>query len=755
MPESICKAFLLAYARRELTSPPIPDVAPRRPIAASAGASATLALLGLSFLLASATLAAAPLGAQALTGFVVAAFVAATLGGLLVALIARAPAEICAPASSTTVIYASLCADLVLRAGPQVNVAEVWASLSLAVVLMGLLLAIAGRFRLADAIKFLPSPVSAGFVTGIGLLVIWSQAGPLLGLYANPPAAQWPAVMEHIKPASIAVGAVTALGIWLYPRFGWRGQPALIALAAGTAIHHLLAHVIGAERLGPTLDAVEPMRLVLSNAVAAWTGIDLQWLLSRGLYVLPYAAFLALQAVMNAAVTSITVGSMLGSRSDANRTLKAQALANIVCGALGALPVSTNAALSVPAAKMPGGPNLAATSCVVLFTVVLVAGRLLTYVPVAVLAGILVMAGIGMIDRWAKGLATQVWRSAALSRPLIWNLGIVAAVAAAFFLGSVPLALSVGAVLAMVLLSVNLSAATTFASKDAGQLASTRVWTLEQAQWLDGQRRRIALFRPRGALFFGTADALARQLATLTAPTCYCALDLSRLTTMDATGCQMLSASARKLASAGIVTVLAGVDPSLPQEQSLIALGLADPPPQSHWFADLDLALEWVETRLLADQWPGVAADAPVDFADTPLTRGLTAPELAQLRSCMGELKVAAGPLFRRGDAAASMFVIDAGRVEIRIGDPESSQSTRLAAFGPGSIFGEVALLMSQRRTADAVCVMPTRLLELTLEAFDDLERDAPGLHTRIVRNLGVHLANRLVIATRIVQTQH
>ena len=217
----------------------------------------------------------------------------------------------------------------------------------------------------------------------------------------------------------------------------------------------------------------------------------------------------------------------------------------------------------------------------------------------------------------------------------------------------------------------------------------------------------------------------------------------------------MLSASARKLAGAGIVTVLAGVDPSLPQEQSLIALGLADPPPQSHWFADLDLALEWVETRLLADQWPGVAADAPVDFSDTPLTRGLTAPELAQLRSCMGELEVAAGPLFRRGDAAASMFVIDAGRVEIRIGDPESSQSTRLAAFGPGSVFGEVALLMSQRRTADAVCVMPTRLLELTLEAFDDLERRAPGLHTRIVRNLGVHLANRLVIATRIVQTQH
>jgi len=71
-----------------------------------------------------------------------------------------------------------------------------------------------------------------------------------------------------------------------------------------------------------------------------------------GIYVLPYSAFLALQAIMNAAVKSAAVGAIIGVRSDVNRMLKAQDVANIVLGALAALPVATAASQSVPAARM-------------------------------------------------------------------------------------------------------------------------------------------------------------------------------------------------------------------------------------------------------------------------------------------------------------------------------------------------------------------------------------------------------------------
>jgi MFS superfamily sulfate permease-like transporter len=631
----------------------------------------------------------------------------------------------------------------------------VWAALSLAVVLMGVLLAAAGWLRLAEAIKFMPSPVSAGFVTGIGLLVIWSQLGPLLGLEGRLSKYHWPDLLAQLKPASLLVGAATALAIWVYPKVAKRGQPALVAVVVGTLLYYLIAWLYGAEHLGPTLGTIAPVATAESNFLAVWGNIGPTWLLSTGLYVLPYAAFLALQAIMNAAVTSAAVGGITGVRSDVNRTLKAQGIANILCGTLAALPVSTVASVSLPAARMKGvTPIVTAASCAILFTAVLLAGGLLAYIPVAVLAGILVMGGAGMIDRWARGLAGRVWRGSGKDRHLTWNLAIVVAVAAALFFGGVPLALLVGAVLAMVLLVLNLSATTTFGAEDATKLASTRVWSAEQAQWLAGVRRSVAVFRPRGGLFFGTADQLSTHLAALEPGIKYCVLDLSKLTTIDATGCQILATGTKKLFATGVTTVLAGLQVENTREQELIALGLTHPDPKTHWFEDLDHALEWVETQLLRERWPNVAADTPVAISDTPLATGLSAPELEELQSCLKRVDLEAGPLFRQGDPGSSMYVIDEGFVEIRIGRAGTGKSTRLAAFGPGSMFGEIAMLTSDERTADAICVKPTRLYELRREAFAELERQSPRLYARIMTNLNVHLANRLIVATGIVRAQ-
>jgi len=214
--------------------------------------------------------------------------------------------------------------------------------------LMGVLLAFAGWLRLAEAVKFMPSPVSAGFVTGIGLLVIWSQAGPLLGLEGRISSYRWPDVLGQVKPASLLVGAATIVSMWAYPKIAKRGQPALAALLVGTATYYLVAWVYGTHELGPTLGTIAPVAIAESNFHTVWGNISPSWLLATGLYVLPYAAFLALQAVMNAAVTSAAVSGIVGARSDVNRTLKAQGLANVLCGALGALPLTTAASLSLP-----------------------------------------------------------------------------------------------------------------------------------------------------------------------------------------------------------------------------------------------------------------------------------------------------------------------------------------------------------------------------------------------------------------------
>jgi sulfate permease, SulP family len=314
----------------------------------------------------------------------------------------------------------------------------------------------------------------------------------------------------------------------------------------------------------------------------------------------------------------------------------------------------------------------------------------------------------------------------------------------------VPLALFVGAVLAMVLLALTLSEATTFDNADGDQLASTRVWPSEQAQWLAGRRDRIAVFRPRGSLFFGTADQLAIRLDAVEAGVRFVVLDISRVTTVDATACQIIAAAAKKLAAKEITVLLSGVSPGSARGQELRALGLSQPPRRTHWLNDIDHALERAEAALLRERWP--AADAhEVDLAETPLMQGLSHTDVQALRAYMTTVEAPAGLLFRRGDPGTSMFLVDSGFVEIRIGG-DAGPGTRLAAFGPGSIFGEIAMLNSEARTADAVCIEPSRLYELTRDALADLATRSPALYTRIMQNVNRHLAARLIVATSTVQ---
>jgi sulfate permease, SulP family len=709
------------------------------------------ALLSLANLLAVGLLTAAPLGARAIEISLVAAFVAATLGSLLVAWIARAPAEIAVPAPSNTLIYAALGTDLMARSHGNAGLWEVWAAMSLAVVLMGLIVLLAGSLRLAGFIKFVPMPVSAGFVTGIGLLVIWSQLGPITGVSMR--GVTLDALWSKFLPGSVLVAAATIVALLLVPRFKRLGEPILVALITGTLTHYLLSPILGPGAMGGTLNALHPQAVALQTTTSLWSVVTPGWVASTALLVLPYAGLLALQTIMNAAMTAVTVGNLLGRRSDVNRTLVAQGLANLVCGALGALPVGTSSLQSQAAVRMQGDPRtVAAGSAVVLFVLVLVAGYWLTWIPVAVLAAVLLMAGVGMVKPSTVRLVKSAWSAHSRDQSTLWTPGIAIIVAAAMFWGSVPLALLIGTVLAMVLLAIELSTATRFGAEAIAQLGSRRVWPPEQASWLREHRSKIAVFRPQGALFFGTADQLAQQLASTAPGTRFCVLDLCRVTTIDATACEIIAAGAKSLAATGVKPLLAGVLPDSARSHNLVALGLSSPDPHSQWFVDLDRALEHAEVALLGEQWPGMATTPCFDFGQTPLTLGMNEDELQALQACLRTMDVAAGPLFCRGDAGSSMYIIEAGQIEIRIAGNGPASHTRLAVFGPGSIFGELSMLMSQQRTADAVCVTPARLLELDRRSLDQLESSAPRLYAALMRNLNMHIANRLDLATGLVR---
>jgi SulP family sulfate permease len=725
------------------------------PVLRAVAGGAALAAVSLSFVLSSGALAVSALGPQALGAGVVAAFVTATVGGLFVTLFARIPGGVWGPIPSIAVIYAALCADLVMRATPGTSAASILAALSLAVVLMGALQVLAGALRLVAPMKFLPYPVYAGFLTGLGLLIVWSQAAPLLGLEESLAGYEWTDLPRDLRPGAVLVGVATMAAVWLAPRVTTRVPPLLVGLAVGTAIYHLAATLLGREAMGLTLSTIAPRALAPATFAAVWERVNVSWLLATGWIVLPYSMLLAAQGSMSTTLACAALSEATGLPPNLNRALVGQGLGNMMCGALGGLPIGASISQSVAAARMTEVYRAApAVSCVALLVVALLLGDALAYVPVAALAGLLITVGIGLINTWTRGLAKRVVRDLHAHLEIRWNLAIVAAVAAAFFFGSAPLALVVGAILAMILLAVSLSVATTFDAVDGRALSSRRVWPGPQARWLAEARSSVRVLRPRGGLFFGTADELATRLGALDPAIKYCVLDFARLSTLDATGCQIVAASAKKLAATGTTMVLAGVDTRNAADRALIDLGLTIPSPENRWFADLDHALEWVEGELLKARWPEASPNAAVCLAQTPLAKGLRDDELQALQSYLVQIDCEPGKVFfKRGDPGSAFYVIDDGLVEIQI-DAGIPGGKRLAAFGPGSIFGEVVMFTSGERTADAICVKQTRLFELRLDSLQELEKRFPALYAKVLANLNAHLATRLIAATEVVRAQ-
>ncbi|HET6492178.1 MAG TPA: SulP family inorganic anion transporter, partial [Burkholderiales bacterium] len=613
-----------------------------------------------------------------------------------------------------------------------------------------------GWTRMGEAVKFLPYPVNSGFVTGVGALIVWSQLGPLTGLEGRLTGYNWSALIESAKPWELLVGIAVMASVWLMARLSKRMQPILVGLVFGAALYHALAEFVGRDALGPTVGTITFWSGAGRNIAMAWSRLDINWLFDTSVQVLPYSGFLAIQGVMNGALNSAALADATGVRPNVSRIILAQGVTNVLCGLLAALPVSSSPSQSLIAAGMREVNTVVpAASAVALLVALLVLEPVLARVPIVVLAALLITAGIGLIDSWTKRLVARAVRGRNTDPKIMWNLAIVLTVAGSLFFGNVSLALMVGAVMATVLLLVELSSSTELSMQEGVSIASRRVWPVDQQVRLQRARSVIRIFRPRGGLFFATADQLAGKLDVLETHVRYCVIDCSRLTVLDATGCRIIASRAKKLAARGLTTVLAGLDAENERDRGLIELGLDAPSPTDRWFRDLDHALEWIETELLREHFPDVAAGASVALEAAQLTEGLSPTELDVLKPHLITARLEAGDtLFKGGAPGSSIYIINSGLIDIRIDtDQTASGWRRMAVLGPGCIFGEVAMLTGGQRSADAVCVEPAQLFELSQQSLNALSTQFPAIHSRILANLNRHLATRLIAATEIARS--
>ena len=270
--------------------------------------------------------------------------------------------------------------------------------------------------------------------------------------------------------------------------------------------------------------------------------------------VLPFAFLLAFQAARNSSFMSAAITGPGGNRKTTYQILQAQGVANIACGCLGALPVTTNSALSLMAARHGPGPRLPAVSGLMVVAAAIAASALLGLLPLAAFAGVLIVSGARMIDPriW------QLLRSLYAVRRRVdtaMNLLVIATVASLLLAERVVAGIAAGILLELAHLALRAVYLQRTGGFDSMQLQDTAMHDA-------GLRERgIEILRIDGLLFFGNVPNLAKRLAQLPVNTRHLVLDFSSATHVDLTAVHTLGRELQELAVNGVQTRFSGIRP--------------------------------------------------------------------------------------------------------------------------------------------------------------------------------------------------
>lgn len=298
--------------------------------------------------------------------------------GVLAAAFGGTPSQISGPTGPMTVVVAGAVAALAGK--PELVFA--------AILMAGVLQVAFGVLKLGGFIRYMPYPVVSGFMSGIGVIIVSIQLLPLLGA---PGAAGviaslrgLPAALGQLNVAALGLGLAAIALVYATKAVAPKVPGALVALLALTVAAKLLGlqvPTIGAIPTGLPALHLPPLDVV---ALAA---------------LLPTAFMLAALGSIDSLLTSLVADNLTRTRHDSDRELVGQGLGNALAGLIGGIPGAGATMRTVANIQAGGrGPLSGVIHGVLLLAIMLGLAPLAAGVPLAVLAGILVTVGVGIVD---------------------------------------------------------------------------------------------------------------------------------------------------------------------------------------------------------------------------------------------------------------------------------------------------------------------------------------------------------------------
>lgn len=524
---------------------------------------------------------------------------------------------------------------------------------ALPVILMVFLLAgvfqvLLGVLKLGDYIRFIPYTVVSGFMTGIGVIILITQIPPALGFYAG----ENEAVIEKFKPHAEELILDRILkeeaedGILVLEEFRETidraekitiddiNQEALIlAENDGKGVVGALRYlpiaiekinyvefaltlltiliIFGFKRITTAVPSTLVALLLVSGG-AYFTNFDYRLIqeipmgfpkFQSSIFtefkisaIVPYivtALMLALLGAIDSLLTSVVADNLTKTRHDSNKELVGQGIGNSVAALFSGLPGAGATIRTVVNIQAGGKTKLSGmVAGVLLFIILILLGPLASTIPAAVLAGILITVGIGVMDyKGIKALPKMQWSEkfiliTVLLLTVFWQLVY---------------AVAVGLVLAAIVFLKRMSDL----SADRVVVSDLTLDTKEIPDWQseismnESLRKEVVIKRLNGPLFFGFTSHFRGMMSELPDMKIF-VMRLDRVPFIDQSGVYALEAAIEELQKKNVVVALSGANK---QVKSLLTKMnvIPDLLPSSHVFDTFTECKVWLKTKAEKD----------------------------------------------------------------------------------------------------------------------------------------------------------
>ena len=457
--------------------------------------------------------------------------------GIFAAMFGGTATQASGPTGPMTVVSASIVLFAIEAAGSLEK--------GLGIVLMcflagGIFQILLGLLGIGKYIRYFPYPVVSGFMSGVGLIIVFLQIWPLLG--SSSPKSTIEVFTKIGKPLStlnwyaVGLGALTLVVNYTFPMITKKVPSVLVALLVGTGV--ALAFGMDVPVIGDIPTGFPPLMF------GSLMTVDPQ----HFVFIIQSGLTLALLGSIDSLLTSVIADNITKDQHNSRQELIGQGIGNIVAALFGGIPGAGATKGTVVAIKSGAKTRLSGITHGVFQLVALLGlGTLVSYIPLCVLAGLLISVGVAIIDYKGFKHLFAVPRADAVVMilVLIWTV-----------FGNLIHAVAAGVVLASVLFMKQASdlaeSETTLTSLDPEP-----VWDDESG--MENTKGKIFIKHLYGPLFFGfssgfraLAEQLPKEAETLV-------VRMERVPHIDQSGLYTLEDTILRLKKEGKRTVITGM----------------------------------------------------------------------------------------------------------------------------------------------------------------------------------------------------